>query len=245
MTRFLPRAEMTQPSMKTLCILQHTEAEFLGLMEGHFESRAIPFHYARPFTVGGSVPREAGDFAGLVLLGAGPLGVVSGDLVPSLSAEYRLTQDFLRRGRPVIGIGIGASILAIAAGGGAEEAPLRFRVGEAHRRLADALCGHLPERHPIALYMRDRPVLPPGAEILAVDDEGAPAIFGLAGNCLGFLGHPGIKSAMIEDLAMAFEETPEDLAAGLARLRAEQAAMAEALSEIMVGVIKTTRLMEG
>lgn len=232
-------------AMKTLCVLQHTEAESLGLLEDHLESRAIPFRYLRPFAAGGSVPLEAGDFAGLVLLGGGPLGVVSGDLIPSLAAEYRLTRDFLLQGRPVIGIGIGASILAIAAGGGAEEAPLRFVVGEAHRQVAGALGGHLPERFPIAVYMRDRPILPPGAEVLAIEDEGAPAIFKVAGNCLGFLGHPGIKSAIIEDLAMAFEETPDTLARGLAELRAVHTAIAAALSEIMVGVIKTTHLMEG
>jgi GMP synthase-like glutamine amidotransferase len=230
--------------MNTLCVVQHTEAEYLGLLEDHLESRAIRFRYARPFTAGGSVPREAGDCAGLVLLGAGPLGIVSGHLVPSLAAEYLLTQDFLKRRLPVIGIGIGACILAFVAGGGAEEAPLRLVVGEAHRTIPEALCGHLPQRHPIAVYMRDRPVLPSGAQVLASDDEGAPAIFRVAENCLGFLGHPGVKSAMIEDLAMAFDETPADLAQGLARLRAAQGAIAAALSEIMVGVIKTTGLME-
>ena len=230
--------------MKTLCVVQHTEAEFLGLMEDQFESRAIRFRYVRPFTAGGSVPREAGDFGGLVLLGAGPLGIVSGDLVPSLAAVFRLARVFLERRLPVIGFGLGSCILAVAAGGGAEEAPLRFAVGEVRRIVPDALCGHLPERHPIALYMRDRPVLPAEARVLAADDAGAPAIFQLAENCLGFLGHPGWKSAMIEDLAMEFEETPEHLADGLARLRAAQGAMAAALSEIMVGVIKTTHLME-
>ena len=229
--------------MKTLCVLQHTEAEFLGLMEDHFESRAIRFQYVRPFTARATVPREAGDFSGLVLLGAGPFGIVSGHLVPSLAAEFRLAEDFLKRRLPVIGIGLGACILAVAAGGGAAEAPLRFTIGEAQRLVPDALCGHLPERHPIAVYMRDRPVLPAGARVLAAADAGAPAIFQLAENCLGCRGHPGIKTAMVEDLAMMFDEVPETLATGLEQLRATQGAIAAALSEIMVGVIKTTHLM--
>lgn len=230
--------------MKTLCVIQHTDAEFLGLMEDHFESRAIRFQYVRPLTPGGSVPAGAGDFDGLVLLGAGPRGIVSGDLVPSLAAELRLTQEFLRRERPVLGFGLGACILTAAAGGGADEAPLRFTVGRAFRVAADALCGHLPENYPLSVYMRDRPVLPRDARVLARDEAGAPALFQLGANSLGFLGHPGAKSAMIEDLVMEFDETPDGVAEGLAQLRAAQAALAEALTEIMVGVVKTTGLMQ-
>lgn len=230
--------------MKTLCVVQHTEAEFLGLIEDHLESRAIRFRYARPFAAGGSVPGEAGDYGGLVLLGAGPLGIVSGHLVPSLAAEFRLAEDFLKRGLPVIGIGLGSAILAVAAGGGAEEAPLRFAVRDARRTDPEALAGHLPGRFPLAIYMRDRPVLPARTRILATDDAGTPAIFRIGANCLGFLGHPGVKSAMIEDLVMAFDEAPEDVADGLQRLRAVQGEIARALSEIMIGVVKTTHLMD-
>ncbi len=229
--------------MKTLCVLQHTEAEFLGLMEDHLESRAIRFHYARPFTQGGSVPAGAGKFDGLVILGAGPLGIVSGNLLPSLGPELRLAKDFLARSLPVLGIGVGACILAAAGGGGAEEAPLRFAVGNARRVTADALAGHLPASYPFAAYLRDRPVLPSAATILAVDEADEPALFRLGDNCLGFLGHPGVKSAMIEDLVMEFDEAPRDVAEGLARLRTVQGAIATALSDIMVGVIKTTHLM--
>jgi GMP synthase-like glutamine amidotransferase len=230
--------------MKTLCVLQHTEAEYLGLMEDHFESRAIRFRYVRPFTAGGSVPRDAGGFDGLVILGAGPMGIVSGPLFPSLAAELRLAGDFLRRKLPVIGIGIGACMLATAAGGGAEEAPLRFSVGNAHRAVPGALAGRLPETYPAALYMRDQPVLPAAAQVLARDDEAAPALFQIGGNALGFLAHPGIKSAMIEDLVMEFEEAPPGVAEGLARLRAVQGALAAALGDIMVGVVQTAHLMD-
>ena len=154
--------------MKTLCVLQHVEAEYLGLLEDHFEGRNIRFRYCRPFTPGAAVPSSVEDYDGLVLLGAGPKGVVSGSLVPSLGAELRLTKAFLDRGLPVIGIGFGACILSTAAGGGAEEAPLRFVLEEARRVVPDALSGHLPQTFPVAVYMRDRPVLPADARILAV-----------------------------------------------------------------------------
>ena len=75
--------------MKTLCVLQHVEADYLGLMEDHFEGRNIRFRYARPFTPGGLVPFSSHEYDGLVLLGIGPHGIVSGDLIPSLGAELR------------------------------------------------------------------------------------------------------------------------------------------------------------
>lgn len=229
--------------MKTLCILQHVEAEYLGLMEDQFESRAIRFRYVRPFAPGGSVPQSADGFDGLVLLGAGPFGIVSGNLVTSLGPELRLARDFIAHRLPVIGIGVGACILAVAAGGGTEAAPLRFSIETARRVAPRALAGHLPERFPAALYMRDRPVLPPDAETLAVFGADEPALFQTHGNCLGFLGHPGIKSGMIEDLIMEFEDVPAGTAETLTRLRAAQGKIASALSQIMIGLVKLAHLM--
>jgi GMP synthase-like glutamine amidotransferase len=231
--------------MITLCVLQHTEGEFLGLMEDHFESRAIRFNYIRPFVPGATVPTAPGGFAALVLLGAGPRGIVSGDLLPSLGPELRLTAAFLAAGRPVIGIGLGSAILAVAAGGGAEAAPLRFTVGEARRADPHALAGHLPASFPSVLYMRDRAIPPPTARILATDGDGTPAVYQIGGNNLGFSGHPGIKRGMIEDLVMEFAETPDNVRDELIRFAAVQPALAEALTEIMVGLVKVTGLMPG
>ena len=229
--------------MKTLCTIQHVEADYLGLIEDHFEGRNIRFRYFRPFTPGAKLPRSAEGYDGLILLGAGPQGVVSGVVIPSLGAELQLTHDFLARDLPVIGIGSGACILAMAAGGGTAETPLQFTLEQAHRIVPDALNGQLPEFFPAAVYMRDRPVLPAGAKVLAVGGQSEPLLFQIRDNCLGFLGHPGIKSAMIEDLIMEFEEVPDATAETLAALRSAQGAIAAALSPIMVGLVEITGLM--
>jgi GMP synthase-like glutamine amidotransferase len=229
--------------MKTVLVVQHTEAEYLGLIEDHFEGRNIRFSYARPFAHGGGIPAERGSHDGLVLLGAGPYGLVSGHLLPSAMPEMRLTKAFLDAGLPVVGIELGALILGAAAGGGADEAPLRLEIAEARRMSDDALGGHLPARFPLACYLRDRPVLPPGAEVLAADDDGAPLVFSIGGRSLGFLGHPGTKSGMVEDLVMEFAETPPGTAEALAALRGRQGEVAAALSDMMVGICRHTGLM--
>jgi GMP synthase-like glutamine amidotransferase len=102
----------------------------------------------------------------------------------------------------------------------------------------------LPQTFPVAVYMRDRPVLPSDAKVLAVGDGDEPLVFQLRNNCFGFVGHPGIKSAMIEDLIMEFEEVPEGTAETLAALRAAQGEIAAALGAIMVGVVDITHLMK-
>ena len=113
----------------------------------------------------------------------------------------------------------------------------------ARRVLPVALRGHLPETFPVAVYMRDRPALPGEAKVLAVDERGEPALFQIRDNCLGFLGHPGAKSAMIEDLIMEFDEVPDGTGETLAALRAAQGEIAAALGAIMVGLVEMTHLM--
>lgn len=230
--------------MKTICVLQHTEAEFLGLMEDHMESRVIRFQYCRPFVPGGLIPPSAEGFDGIIILGAGPFGIVSGPLLPSLAAELRFVKDFADRGLPMVGIGQGAILMAVASGGGADEAPFGFEVSEARRTSESVLEGNLPENFPIAVYMRDRPVLPENSRVLARSEAGEPVVFSVGGNSLGFLGHPGVKSAMIEDLIMEFEEAPPQTAEKLEKLRGVQVRIAESLSHTMVGIVRHTGWMD-
>ena len=133
----------------------------------------------------------------------------------------------------MIGIWLGAQLRAVAAGGASEPSALVVEVGEAGRVEDGALNGHLPERYPLAVYMRDRPLPPAGARILAEDAAGRPALFQVGDNAFGFTGHPGAKAAMVEDLAMEFEDAPDDLATGLEPLRAAQGELGDALVHSM------------
>jgi len=234
---------MSTPPLRPLIVIQHTESEFLGLMEDHFEGRRIRFNYVRPFTGEVSIPNSVGQSGGLILLGGGPWGSAGGRDLPTLADEEVLVGRYLRQGLPVIGIGLGAQILCRAVGGSSEPADLDFAVGEARRVKDGALNGFLPERYPLAIYMRDVPVLPREAETLAVDWEGRPALFQYGENCFGFTGHPGAKLAMIEDLIMEFDEAPADPAPGLAALRDAQEGIADSLVLIMTGLIQMTGLM--
>ena len=230
--------------MKTVHVVQHTSAEYLGLIEDHLEGRGIRFLYSRPFATKGSLPAAQSVTTGLVLLGGGPWGSAGERTIPTLAPEIDLARSCLARDIPIVGIGLGAQILAIAAGGGSEAAPLEFSVGQAHRARDDALRGYLPRDYPLAIYMRDRALPPMDATVLASDDAGRPALWQWGRSAFGFTGHPGLKVAMIEDLAMEFDESPPALGEGLARLRSTQRDLEDALVPIMTGLVHATGWME-
>ena len=125
----------------------------------------------------------------------GPKGIVSGNLIPSLGAELRLTRDFLDRGLPVIGIGIGACILSTAAAAG----PRRRRCvshstmpGASFPTRSTGICRKRFRSRSICAIVR---LCPAAAKILAVGTRDEPVLFQIGDNCFGFVGHPGIKSA--------------------------------------------------
>ncbi|MEE9348020.1 MAG: hypothetical protein V3U82_07485 [Robiginitomaculum sp.] len=229
--------------MKFLTVIQHTSADYLGLIEDHLEGRRIRFNYHRPFTEDGRIPpfSEIGD--GLVLLGGGPWGSAGARDVPSLEAEVALARSAFMHGLPIIGIGLGAQILALATDGSVEPAPLTFTVGTARRVDDGALNGYMPESYPHAVYMRDRPVPPSYAKILSEDEEGRPAAFQIGDNVFGFVGHPGFKRAMAEDLIMEFEEVPASPGTMLDQLGLQKHAISDALVPIMTGIVQMTSLM--
>jgi GMP synthase-like glutamine amidotransferase len=230
--------------VKTLAVLQHTSAEYLGLIEDHLEGRRIRFRYWRPFTAGGKLPGPDALQDGLVILGGGPWGSAGGRNLPTLEAEVELTRRALEDDLPVLGLGLGAQVLAIAAGGSSSPGGLEFEVGEAVRTRPDALAGFLPERFPLVIYGRDRPLLPAGAEVLARDWHGRPAVFQIGERALGFTGHPGTKPAIVEDLIMEFEEVPAEPGPVLMQFRAVRTMLEDALVPIMTGVVRVLGLME-
>ena len=225
-----------------VAVIQHTAGEYLGLMEDHLEGRRIRFQYFRPFAAGGlpqpEVPADA-----LILLGGGPWGSAGARDLPTLADEIALTRSRLEEGTPVIGIGLGAQILAIAAGGGSAPRELRFEMLTATRVRDDALNGFLPESFHQVIYMRDEAVLPDTAIVLAEDETGTPAVWQVGDNAYGFSGNPGIKLGMVEDLIMEFEEVPEDAPAKLEALRGLQPVLEDELVPIMTGLVQRTALM--
>ena len=228
--------------MNVVAVIQHTAGEYLGRMEDHLEGRRIRFQYFRPFAAG-NLPSPETPADALILLGGGPWGAAGSRDLPTLEQEIEVTRQRLAEGTPVIGLGLGAQILCLAAGGRVEPRDLTLEMLTATRLRDDALNGFLPETFHQVVYMRDWPVPPAHAVVLAEDNLGRPAAWQVGENAYGFSGNPGIKLGMVEDLIMEFEEVPANTAGQLEKLRALQPVLEDELVPIMTGLVQCTSLM--
>lgn len=94
-------------------IVQHVAWEGPGLIAAEMERRGIGYRVYR-MERGEAVPRAA-ELDGVVVMG-GPMGVYEAALHPHLSEEVRLLREAVAGNLPVLGICLGAQLLAAALG---------------------------------------------------------------------------------------------------------------------------------
>ncbi|MDJ0793362.1 MAG: hypothetical protein QNI98_03885 [Woeseiaceae bacterium] len=228
--------------MNVVAVIQHTSGEYLGLIEDHLEGRRVRFQYYRPFAAG-KLPDPTLPADALILLGGGPWGAAGSRDLPTLEQEVELTRQRLAEGTPVIAFGLGAQVLALAAGGSVDSRDLTFEILPARRTRDGALNGFLPESLTQVVYMRDWPRFPDAAQTLAEDESGRAVAWQLGDNVFAFAGNPGVKLGMIEDLVMEFEEVPANTGEGLEKLREIQGVIEDELVPLMTGLVQCTALM--
>ena len=229
--------------MKTVAVLQHTDAEYLGFVEDHLEGRNIAFRYIRPAHDPNWIKKFDFPKSGLIVLGSAPYGTVSLPKLPLLQQRVDIVKSCLEDDIPVVAFGTGTQILSLAAGSTVKKHPLVLSVETAHRQVDDALNGYLPKSYPLVTYMSDYPELPKNARVLATTDTGATALFQYGERSFGFLGHPGIKRAMVEDSFVQIPAHALDDPSTLVQLSACQHAIQQSLISIMTGLIQSTGWM--
>ncbi len=149
-------------------VLQHVAWEGPGLIASEAHQRGRFLHVCR-LDLGDPVP-AARDLAGLIVMG-GPMGVYEADVHPHLTAECDLLREAVTLGIPVLGICLGAQLLAAALGArvykgpGSEVGP--GRVILTPEGLADPVLGGLGSQLPVMHWHGDTFDLPQGAALLA------------------------------------------------------------------------------
>lgn len=230
--------------MKNIFVLQHVDAEDLGAMEPYFQQLGVAVQYQRPL-ITGKVAKSGVNSDGLILLGGGAWGTTGSETderttLPTLDQELRFTYDHMKRNRPIVAIGLGAQIACIAGGGGSQKSAPAFEVGMGRRTAPTGSGDFLPESFPYASFMRDRPVLPGDAEVLAVDEQDRPLVFQIGRDVLCFTCHPGYSAYMLNNIVVEVKADRQEMAAPLQEVRKHEMALAENLVGIMAGLSSFT-----
>jgi GMP synthase (glutamine-hydrolysing) len=224
---------MTQDERPTLLAVQHVPWE--GPHRILDACGALRVKTVKPLA-GQPLPGHD-DVAGAVFMG-GPMNADAVERFPALAAEREWLAEAVERGMPVLGICLGAQLLARALGaevrpGAAPEigfAPVEVTAPD------DPLLGGLAPSAEVLHWHGDVFDLPDGAEHLASSERTACQAF-RAGNAWGVLFHPEADLALVE----AWLAVPEMIDEAVAVLGdAGEHALPERAAELEAELVERT-----
>ncbi|WNG17496.1 glutamine amidotransferase [Cystobacter fuscus] len=219
-------------------VMQHEEHEGPGMLGPALE--AAGFTLVKRFR---SVKREDVDAELVVVLG-GPMGVYEADRHPFLAEELALLTERLAFSRPVLGLCLGAQLLAAAAGSEVFVGKNGLEVGVGPVRwtkegLADPVLGGVRPRATVAHWHQDtfKPV--PGATLLASTDRYTQQAFRL-GDSYGLQFHLELTADELErwftqgaeELTELYGKNVDELRAQLPKLHAAEGENRELLERL-------------
>ena len=230
--------------MRRLLVVQNDPRVPLGRLR--FPGLAVDV--VRPYR-GDSPPDRIPDHAGLIVLG-GTMAAWEDDIAPWLPATRDLLARCVDDGTPVLGVCLGAQLLALATGGRVERGPAGPELGvvNVERTAAsdgDALLGGLPAVFAAASGHHDAVTeLADDAVELARTQMYPHQAFRLGTRAWGVQYHPEATAPVLADwlesdraVLAARGTTPERLVAEFGRRDAELAGVCRAHAEAFTAVV--------
>ena len=165
-----------------------------------------------------TLPSDSGGHDALLVLG-GSMNALEDAAYPYLAKSVALIRDFHGRAKPVLGICLGAQLIARAFGGSVYvmDAPeLGFvEITPNGGAAADPLLGGLDGPRPLMQWHYDSFDLPPAAELLATSPTCRNQAFRLGETTHGLQFHFEVTRALVEGwLASSSGEMPDDTTHG-------------------------------
>jgi len=189
----------TEGALKTCLALRHVHFEDLGTFTPALAASGYGIEYLDVCV--GDVDAGKATAAALVVVLGGPIGAYEDEMYPFLTAELRLIESRLRAGRPLMGICLGAQLIARALGarvypsGGKEIGFLPITLTAEGR---DS-CLRPFASDPVTLHRHaDTFDLASGATLLASTDHCRHQASSLGLNVIGFQFHPEAGSPGFE-----------------------------------------------
>ncbi|MGH7897683.1 MAG: glutamine amidotransferase-related protein [Candidatus Binatia bacterium] len=186
--------------MPKLLVLQHVPYEILGTLDPKLRGSGFRIRYVNFGRDPHARPSLDG-YRGLVILG-GPMNVDQVAQHPHLATEIELIRDAVDRGVPILGICLGAQLIAKALGAEVR-AGERKEIGWHDVSLTDEgkkdpLIGHLGERQRVFQWHGDVLDLPSGAVHLASSERCTHQAFRVGTNVYGLQFHLEADESLIE-----------------------------------------------
>ncbi len=195
--------------MRKVFALQHIACEGLGILEEIFQNLEIDYRYIR-LDQGEALPSEE-DIAqnALVILG-GPMNVYEEDIYPCLKEETELVRYGLSAGVPMIGVCLGAQMIAKAAGAKVYAGQTKeigwYPVDLEPAAAKDPLFSLLDSDTKVFQWHGDTFDLPAGAVNLASSNLFPHQAFCLNGNVYALQFHLEVNETMILDWVWEYRE---------------------------------------
>lgn len=176
--------------MQRWSVLQHVSWEGPGAIaiEAHARGIALTVHR---LDLTPCVP--APEDADVLIVMGGPMGVYECSKYPHLASEVTLIAEMVRRGRPVLGVCLGAQLLANALGARVYSGPSsEIGFGDVNLTIGarqDLLFKSLPDPLPVFHWHSDTFDLPHGAHLLARNSHYEHQAFRFGSNAYGLQFH--------------------------------------------------------
>ncbi|MCZ6622930.1 MAG: gamma-glutamyl-gamma-aminobutyrate hydrolase family protein [Deltaproteobacteria bacterium] len=186
--------------MRRLLVCQHVAYEILGTLNPLFKSCGFRIRYVNFGRYPDAHPSLEG-YHGLVVLG-GPMNANQVDQYPHLSTEINLIKQAIHKGIPILGICLGAQLIANALGAKVNQNQDKeigwYDVSLTEEGKRDPLLGHFQDTEKIFQWHGDTFEIPHEAEQLAVSPTCLNQAFRFGTNVYGLQFHLEVDEPLIE-----------------------------------------------
>jgi GMP synthase (glutamine-hydrolysing) len=205
--------------MSRILVFQHVAAEPLGTLDRLIRERGHRVKFVNFERQPDARPR-LDRYRGLIVLG-GPMNVEDRDARPHLQTEIDSIRDAVAQGKPVLGICLGAQLLAHALGAEVRRNPVSeigwYDLAVTEHGRADPVFAPLGDTAPVFQWHGYTFDIPPGAAHLARTSGCANQAFRHGSNAYGFQFHLEMDQPLIERWLNLPAYRDDLIAAGLGR----------------------------
>ncbi len=202
--------------MKKLLVLQHVPHELLGTLNPLLKRAGFRIRYVNFARHPDAQPSLDG-YDGMVVLG-GPMSVNDAARLPHLSTEMKLIEEALRRDLPVLGICLGAQLIAKTLGATVYRNKIKeigwYDVSPTDHAQSDPLLGAFAETEKIFQWHGETFNIPGRTHHLAFSTLCANQAFRYGANVYGFQFHLEVDEPMIHRWLRVPENRKEIAALG-------------------------------